>query len=398
MNTFYHRSALPGILKEHGSIHVVDIGAGAGKSTQLLKEAGIKVSAVDRFTSVPLDQWPSCENKQDASYWKELEQSYRASHPEVTLWNEDAVIVAGQMKEQPDVPPDAIWLDADLTFQGTRDILSAWVEALPAGSVLAGANFVREFWGGSEKNVWVNVIDGIDAVRKSCPELTEPFTTWHEDWPSWLMFKQTKQPTVEILSAATENVHWWSDLQKHHERYARHHGYHYSGRTMDELPDRNPVWLKIALLRERFEKSEAEWFFWLDADAMFWDFSRPLTRLIPPQPWEAVFPHFWKHHRDWLSSGAFFVRNCASAKTFFDEVWAQGKGGGYFSEEILMANLAPASPCRILLVDHRKFNSTPITKIWDGGRRDFIMHAAFLKNYRTGFLRDLIARAEYGLL
>jgi hypothetical protein len=239
----------------------------------------------------------------------------------------------------------------------------------------------------------MNVPDAIEAVRRKCPFLSEVFTTWQESQPTWLMFKQLMPPSVEILSAATPELPWWEEVQAHHRRYAEFRGYGCEGRTMTKPADRSPVWLKIELLRERLRESRADWLFWLDADAVFWDFERPLHRFIPPLPWEGVFPHFWRG-RDCLSTGAFFLRNCTAMRDLMDAVWERGKGGGYGSEENALADLAHATSYPLLLVDHRMFNSAPGGGIWYGGGRDFIMHAAFLPCHRGGVLRDFIARAE----
>ena len=406
MTAFYNRSVLPSLLQAHGSKHVVDIGAGSGASTVLLGEAGIQITAVDRYATVHPDEWPCCDNRQEPDFWKAMEDRFRSTYPGVTVHKGCAVQAAQTLCLAPlpsdggwlcacPPPPDAIWLDADLTYRGTLTILGAWADALPDGALLTGANHGRRFWGRYDgDNSWHNVVDGIASARKARPFLTELFTTWKEDWPTWMMFKRHQKPSMEIVSAATDSVPWWPEVQLHHRRYARTHGYSYSGVIRPWLSDRAQVWIKIAVMRERLRQSDAEWLFWLDADAIFWDFNRPLQLFVPPSPWEAVFPQFWDGHRDCLSTGAFFIRNCDRVRELFDEVWARGAGGHYGSEEVVLTDLASSSASPILLVAHDTFNSLPTAGIWRGGGVDFIMHAAFLHRHRTGFIRDLIARAE----
>ena len=373
---------------------VADVGAGEGASTALLGGAGIRVTAVDRYRPLQPDEWPCCDNWQDELRWQQMERDFRLRYPGVTVHRGCAVEAAGLLTGGTS-GVDAAWLDADLTYRGTKRIAGAWADALPDAGLLAGAYYVRRFWGDhSGDNSWINVVDGIAAVRATRPWLTAPFTTWHEDWPTWLMFKRLRRPTLEILSAATPDVHWWPDVQAHHKRYAARHGYSYTGATMPKPADRHPVWIKMALLRERLQRSEAEWLFWLDADAIFWDCLRPLDEFVPAPPWEAVFPQWWRDQQDYCSGGAFFVKNCAAVREFIEENWQRGVGGEYGTEEAWLLELARSTGLRTLLVDHRHFNSLPTGGIWRGGEGDFVMHAAFLSRYRTGFLRDLIERAE----
>ena len=392
MTVFHHRQALPGLLRTHGVRHVADLGSGAGDSTALLLESGARVTAVDRCAPVPPDDWPGSANRQDAAHWSALEEKFRRRHPAVMLHKGDAAEAARLLCGGAG-GPDAAWLDADLTFRGSERILRAWAEALPDGAVLAGAGCLRTFSRQGREHGWLNVPDAIAAVRRSCPFLSETYTTWQEPSPAWLMFKRRARPSVEILSAATPDVPWWADVQAHQQRYAALHGYGYEGRTMAAPEDRSPVWLKIALMRDRLRQSRAEWLFWLDADAVFWDFARPLHGFVPPSPWEGVFPQFWRG-RDCLSTGAFFLRNCDAARELMEAVWDRGHGGGYGSEETLLADVAPGSRGRLLLVDHRAFNSAPAVGIWHGGGRDFVMHALCVPGQRRGVLQDLIARAE----
>jgi hypothetical protein len=110
-----------------------------------------------------------------------------------------------------------------------------------------------------------------------------------------------------------------------------------------------------------------------------------------------LYPHFWQE-RDCLSSGVYLLRRSAAVARLIEELWARGAkaGGGHYSEEALLADLAPGAAAKILLTEHRDLNSTATSGVWHGGGRDYVLHAAHERAGRVEVLEDWIARAESG--
>ena len=90
-------------------------------------------------------------------------------------------------------------------------------------------------------------------------------------------------------------------------------------------------WSKIKLLIDLLEKDkDTNWFFWIDADAVFMNHHKRLDQFISNDP-ETFF--IVGKDCNGINVGTFFIKNCPQSLEFLKELWQIGpKAGGWIEE------------------------------------------------------------------
>jgi hypothetical protein len=90
-------------------------------------------------------------------------------------------------------------------------------------------------------------------------------------------------------------------------------------------------WSKIKILIDLLEKDkDTDWFFWIDADAVFMNHHKRLDQFISNDP--STFFIVGKDCNG-INVGTFFLKNCPQSLEFLKELWQIGpKVGGWIEE------------------------------------------------------------------
>jgi hypothetical protein len=90
-------------------------------------------------------------------------------------------------------------------------------------------------------------------------------------------------------------------------------------------------WVKIKLLIDLLEKDkDTDWFFWIDADAVFMNHHKRLDQFISNNP-----ETFFMVGKDCngINVGTFFIKNCDRSREFLEELWEIGPKVGEWADE-----------------------------------------------------------------
>lgn len=115
-------------------------------------------------------------------------------------------------------------------------------------------------------------------------------------------------PEIESYSLATESTK---------RRYCEQHGYRFVAYA-SALDNRPPSWSKLLALLEGFERYPAEWFFWLDADAMIINPAVRLETLV-----DSCADLLITHDSNGLNAGSFLLRRNERTAEFLRKVYAK---------------------------------------------------------------------------
>jgi galactosyl transferase GMA12/MNN10 family len=211
----------------------------------------------------------------------------------------------------------------------------------------------------------------------------------------WLAFK-TKLPNpkdVLVISAASKEVDYAKITTANHRAYCRRWGHPYHLFTDGDFDrSRRLNWSKIKMLKEALQRHP--WVFWIDCDAIFNDWSVPITRLcISPFNLICGIWYFGPHLRP--SAGTMMMQQGDWSDTFLDAVWRhKGSHHSVAAEEDAMWSLMKRSSAMrrgLLGIDARELNSPAI---WDLRLDDPILHFLQLNGTRQAMLRDACRMAE----
>ncbi|CAJ1418968.1 unnamed protein product [Effrenium voratum] len=161
--------------------------------------------------------------------------------------------------------------------------------------------------------------------------------------PAQLWSRSTSFPRVEIHSICsykpdpTSKTSLESPLLglsvPNHRAYAARHGYGYVVHTESALPDREAHYSKMYVVYQRLggqtphwayqatsvDPQPPEWLFFIDCDAFFTDFSRPIAELISTYAEEAT-QFLVAEDPGGINTGVFLIRNSAWSMGFLERV------------------------------------------------------------------------------
>lgn len=376
----------------------VDIGAGAGGFTGQWQSRSPSRShmAIDLWQPRPMREWPHYDNRQSMKEWKTIKDEcsrIAAMNGSVELLEEDGVQAAERF---PDGAVDAVWLDASHNYSFVRDALSQWWPKLRTGGMVGGASCINRFHKLRKGTpMWIRTRQAVEdfAREKGCHLYTD-----QEEWPCYLFSKADRGARIAIVSGSTSGVPWVGKVRKNHESYCAAHGYSYRWMEFDFL-DYHPVWGKIFAVAKLLEENAFDWVVWLDSDAVFVDFAKPLSAFLIEGA-DAVLPEWTgKDKRKRPSSGVMIWRNTECSRQLLRKIWRfAGSLHGYGGEEEAMCRAFRQNrdlSLRCILVDHRHFNSMMSSWIGWYDSRDFIVHIGQVESeFRCGILEDLVGEAE----
>lgn len=103
-------------------------------------------------------------------------------------------------------------------------------------------------------------------------------------------------------------------------RYGQRHGHDVIVARSVEC-DRPPAWYKVRMVQALFDRGY-DYVFWMDADALFTDFSHDIADLIRSDK----DMHLVEHHLSWYpraapNTGVFLLRNCDWSRDLLDRMW-----------------------------------------------------------------------------
>lgn len=160
-----------------------------------------------------------------------------------------------------------------------------------------------------------------------------------------------------------------------HVAYCDQHGYHYIDASFPGAHSR-PHFRKLEVI-ERY-LGLFDWIFWIDDDAYFTDFSKPLLTFLDAVSGEQMLvcrSPSTKHAFTKFSAGQFFLRNSAASRSMLqsalrvdlvdvrDRFWSERLGTFTWGDQTAMVFLSETDPRFgdgfMKLVDHSQFNSRP---------------------------------------
>jgi len=110
------------------------------------------------------------------------------------------------------------------------------------------------------------------------------------------------------------------------QKYCELHNYPYFEYNENHPKNltRGPGWMKLPLIKETMlANPQIEWFFWIDADALFMNHRTRLETIVDPWAYFMV-----GQDCNAINVGTFFIKNCAHSIEFLDDVWARGPQPG----------------------------------------------------------------------
>lgn len=139
-----------------------------------------------------------------------------------------------------------------------------------------------------------------------------------------------------IIHVHTEEIEDYGVLTAENKRrYAERHGYRFFEFTKlseldltknlqgkGRLPDFYVAicWSKIAILKKLLSENPGiEWFFWIDADAIFMNFYTKLEGLVSEKAFFIV-----GRDCNGINAGVFFIKNCQRSLDFLEDIWNHG--------------------------------------------------------------------------
>lgn len=122
----------------------------------------------------------------------------------------------------------------------------------------------------------------------------------------------------------TKNIFEYSKLsEKINRKYAKKHGYEF--RIFEkEMTDRAPQWCMIPVLLELLGSGEFDYVFWIDADAIFNDFSKGLDNIVALDPSKDIYicDDSPNSGQKTTNTGTLLVKNTKWANDILNEVWS----------------------------------------------------------------------------
>ena len=373
----------------------VKLGARTGEQSAEFLAAwrGKRWSVVERWKPRRATSWVDSENFQKQSAWdvarKAFDKALRGEKRVTVIETTEAVAAKQFAKESLDL----VWLNEDRSFQGTLTAIERWWPLLRDGGIMAGVGSRDGFHGSPYgAHSWHGVHSALNEWRRRTG--IGSFKTV-DGKDGWLMFK-TKLPRPEdvlVITGATAEVAYADISTKNHRAYCAKwgHRYHCFGEEGFDR-SRSLQWSKIGMMRKALRKSK--WVLWIDCDAVFNDWSVPISRLcLSPFSMICSIWQFGGIVRP--SSGVFVMQNTAIARELLDEVWAfpRSRHSGAHEEDAMWSVMKRNARFRkaLLAVDWPELNSSAT---FGGNIADPILHFLQLKDTRTPILKDVCKMIE----
>ena len=239
---------------------------------------GHTLHVVERWKPRPKHEWMDVENYQTAEKW----HSARAAFDAVTKGSRKVRLIENTSAKArlsfSRQNLDLVWLNENKSYAGVLKNIEEWWPLLREGGVMGGFGCRDRFEGNPYKeHSWHATRTALKTWSK---RTGRGFFVSNDGKDAWLMFK-TKLPRpqeVLVISAASKEVTYAAVTTANHRAYCKRwgHPYHLFG---DEDFDRSRrlCWSKIKMLRTALKRYR--WVFWIDCDAIFNDWSVPITRL-----------------------------------------------------------------------------------------------------------------------
>lgn len=145
---------------------------------------------------------------------------------------------------------------------------------------------------------------------------------------------------IGVIHVYTEEIQDIGVLTSENKRkYCEEHGYKFIEYTSKDsldmsktvsvprfLPNFNIAigWSKIKLLKKTLQENpDVEWLFWIDADAVFMNYTKKLENFVNDKSFFIV-----GRDCNGINVGTFFIKNCQRSIDFLDDIWENGPEEG----------------------------------------------------------------------
>ena len=288
---------------------------------------------------------------------------------------------------------DLVWLNEDRSFQGTLATIERWWPLLREGGIMAGVGGKDCFVGSGEgRPSWHAVYSALLEWRRRTG-IGFFLTTDGKD--GWLMFKSKlpKPKDVLIITGATKEVAYAATSTANHRAYCKKWGYKYHVYG-EEGFDRSRAlqWSKIRMMKDALHRSK--WVIWIDCDAVFNDWSVPISRLCI-EPFEHISPIWDFENTVRPSSGVFVMRQGEWAQSYLQSVWDYPRNRQKFPhEEVALWSVTKRdvkNRKKLFAVDPCELNSAATV---DGRMNHPVLHFMMLGEVRPAILEDACKMIE----
>jgi hypothetical protein len=281
-----------------------------------------------------------------------------------------------------------VYLDAGHTFPEVWADLEAWWPKVRAGGLVAGHDYLFGVFGEDPFAGGPNVIQVQPAVdrfvrRHGCVARY----SWDE-FPTWWCVKPAgDRPRAVVLSGATPGYPAAGPARANHEAYCRRLGLEYRWAEV------GGYWGKVDAALAAVGATDADWLFWVDADAVFTG-RRSVADFAPAGPWLFGVGED-RVSSDRLNDGCLFVRNCPEAAGWLRRWRAMGhwdRVPPYDNGAFIELYQQPAFREAVEVVPHRLYNSYPSLGLW--GSSDLVAHFPGTPEAKAMWVRSFAALAD----
>jgi FkbM family methyltransferase len=143
---------------------------------------------------------------------------------------------------------------------------------------------------------------------------------------------QEGNPRITVVATYDDNYKEMAEITIHDnfKKYCEIHGFDLHVDRMESRDEKRvPQWHKIKLLIDLLKKNKSDWFFFIDADCLFMNFSKDLSSFIdndyililPETEGAPDFELTGTHGINNLLSAQMLVKNSPKSLEFFEKVW-----------------------------------------------------------------------------
>lgn len=391
----YKRTDLPALLVRAGLLgEGAEIGVDRGEHARSILSAwpGKMLHLIDSWDCQFEAQ--GAKDLYDSAKAEAEVRAWAANEPRARIWKQTSNGAAWTTFRPEHRLMDWAFIDAGHGYADAKNDCALWWDRVRPGGVLAGHDYCDGYF-----QFGANLRDGVtfgvqSAVDRHCLKqgLQARYTSG-EQWKTWYVWKPDgPRPNVAVFSGARDDYPGKLDATQNHESYCRCWHYQYQM----GIPDISELhWYKVHLLAqviERNERPDCEWLAWIDADALFTNFRRPLGGLAHGTPFHLV--------AGWSDVGAentgvFLVRNSATGLNLLRRwlgVRSQFNVTDYDNAAFRHLLKTDAEFARdVEVVPHRLLNSYPQFNLW--GPSDLIGHFPGSGLRRADLIRHMAAWA-----
>ena len=376
----------------------VEIGVSTAEftSNMLRRWKGSKLHLIQEWRPTPISDWVDVRNFRTDAEWTESRTSFLSSmrstkkHQRLNVIEKHPTEALAAFGES---SLDVVWLNHDRSYKGTLDAISRTWPLLRHGGVLGGSRCEDKFLGDPHSSHSWHATRA--ALRSWSRSTGRAFFVSNDKKNSWLAFK-TALPRAEdvlVISGASREVEYADVTSANHREYCQKwgHPYHLFG-DADFDRTRKMSWSKIRMIRTALERSP--WVFWIDCDAIFNDWSVPLTRLCIET--FGLICGIWYYGLDQRpSAGTMMFQRGDWSHRFLNAVWKNSKfsfsAGGEEDAMWDVINKIPSMRPGMFCVDVRELNSPALLE-WNA--EDPIIHFLQLGKSRSTMLIDACQMAK----